>query len=66
MLVDGVVGGVWHLRRSGRRVDITVEAFGRLLPAQVDELGLQAERIGTFLGSESRLTLGPANAGGHA
>ncbi|WP_104140559.1 winged helix DNA-binding domain-containing protein [Arthrobacter sp. ZGTC131] len=66
MLVDGVVGGVWHLRRSGRRVDITVEAFGRLLPAQVDELGLQAERIGTYLGSESRLTLGPVNAGGHA
>lgn len=66
LLVDGVVGGVWHLRRSGRGVEVTVEPFGRLLPAQVDELAFQAVRIGTFLESESRLTLGPVNAGGHA
>jgi hypothetical protein len=66
LLVDGVVGGVWHLRRSGRGVEVTVEPFGRLLPAQVDELASQAVRIGTFLESESRLTLGPVNAGGHA
>jgi winged helix DNA-binding protein len=66
LLVDGVVGGVWHLRRSGRGVAITVEPFGRLLPAQADELAFQAVRIGTFLESESRLTLGPVNAGGHA
>lgn len=66
LLVDGVVGGMWHLRRSGRGVEVTVEPFGRLLPAQVDELASQAVRIGTFLESESRLTLGPVNAGGHA
>jgi hypothetical protein len=66
LLVDGVVGGVWHLRRSGRAVEITAEPFGRLRPAQVEELAFQAERIGTFLESESRLTLGPVNAGGHA
>lgn len=66
VLVDGVVGGVWHLRRSGRAVEITAEPFGRLLPSQVDELAFQAQRIGEFLGSESRLTLGPVSAGGHA
>ena len=66
LLVDGVVGGVWHLRRSGRAVQITAEPFGRLRRAQVDELALQAERIGAFLESESRLSLGPVHAGGHA
>ena len=30
LLVDGVVGGVWHQRRSGRRVVITVEPLGDL------------------------------------
>ena len=29
LLVDGVVGGVWHQRRSGRRVEITVEPLRR-------------------------------------
>ncbi|XVV07778.1 winged helix DNA-binding domain-containing protein [Actinosynnema sp. CA-248983] len=30
VLVDGVVGGVWHQRRSGRRVVVTVEVFDEL------------------------------------
>ena len=30
LLLDGVVGGVWHQKRSGRRVAITVEPLGRL------------------------------------
>ncbi len=29
-LVDGIVAGVWHQRRSGRWLDVTVEPFGRL------------------------------------
>ena len=30
LLVDGVVGGVWHQRRSGRRLAITVEPLAEL------------------------------------
>jgi hypothetical protein len=30
LLVDGEVAGVWHQRRSGRRLHVTVEPFGRL------------------------------------
>nr|BFE79085.1 hypothetical protein GCM10020093_016860 [Planobispora longispora] len=33
LLVDGVVAGVWHQRRSGRRIDITVEPLGADLRA---------------------------------
>ena len=29
LLVDGVVAGLWHQRRSGRRIDITVEPLER-------------------------------------
>ena len=34
LLLDGVVGGVWHQKRSGRRVKITVEPLGRLTKTQ--------------------------------
>ena len=30
MLVDGVVGGVWHQKRTGRRLTITVEPLAPL------------------------------------
>ena len=30
LLIDGTVAGVWHLRRSGRKLDITVEPFDQL------------------------------------
>jgi hypothetical protein len=34
LLVDGVVGGVWHQRRSGRKLAITVEALRELTTTQ--------------------------------
>jgi hypothetical protein len=66
MLVDGVVGGLWHQRRSGRRIEITAEPFRRLTPPQAKELAAQAERIGDFLESASRLTLDAIRTGGHS
>ena len=33
LLVDGVVGGVWHQKRSGKRIAVTVEPLGRLTDA---------------------------------
>ena len=32
LLVDGVVQGVWHQRRSGRRIEVTVETWADLGP----------------------------------
>jgi hypothetical protein len=66
LLVDGIVAGVWHLRRSGRTLDITVEPFDRLTAAQRRELDDQVERIGAFLDGTPRLTIGTVTAGAHA
>jgi hypothetical protein len=66
LLIDGIAGGVWHQRRSGRMADITVEPFGALTKRVRHELDLQVERIGAFLGATPRLTIGPVKVGGHA
>ncbi|MFI7611548.1 winged helix DNA-binding domain-containing protein [Nonomuraea terrae] len=66
LLVDGEVAGVWHSRRSGSRMDVTVEAVRDLTPAQSRELADQVERLGVVMEARPRLTLGPVTAGPHA
>jgi hypothetical protein len=66
IVIDGVVRGLWHQRRSGKKVEITAELFQPAGAPQLEELDRQAERIGNFLQSEVRLTLGTVDAGGHA
>jgi hypothetical protein len=66
LLVDGVVAGLWHQRRSGRRVAITVEPLVRLTAAQRGDLDRQAERVGEIIGAAPTLTLGTVTTGGHA
>ena len=39
LLVDGTVAGVWHLRRAGRKVAVTVEPLGRLSAAPASRAG---------------------------
>jgi hypothetical protein len=66
LLIDGIVAGVWHQRRSGRKLDITVEPFDRLTATQRRELDDQVERIGDFLEGKPQLTIGAVTVGGHA
>jgi hypothetical protein len=66
LLIDGTVAGVWHQRRSGRTLDITVEPFDQLTAMQRRELDDQVERIGEFLEGKPQLTIGTVTAGGHA
>lgn len=66
LLVDGTVAGLWHLRRSGKKLAITVEPFGRLSDAQRRELDDQVERIGIFLEGNPNLTIGTVTIGPHA
>ena len=66
LLVDGVVAGVWHQRRSGRKLDITVEPLGRLTRTQRAELDEQVERVGQVLEATPSLTIGTIAVGGHA
>ncbi|MFD3614157.1 winged helix DNA-binding domain-containing protein [Streptomyces sp. NPDC058676] len=66
LLVDGVVAGVWHQRRQGRRTTVTVEPLGRLTARQERELGEQAERVGGVLESRAELVVGEVTVGAHA
>jgi hypothetical protein len=66
LLADGVVGGRWHQKRSGKRVALTVEPFIRLTAARRRELEKQVDRIGTILGATPVLTIGEVTVGGHA
>ena len=66
LLVDGVVGGVWHQRRSGRRVLITVEPLVDLTPAQRRGLEAEAALVATVLEGEPELTIGTVRVGAHA
>ena len=66
LLVDGVVAGVWHQRRRGRRTTVTVEPLGRLTARQERELGEQAERMGEVLEAQAELVIGEVTAGAHA
>jgi hypothetical protein len=66
LLIDGVVAGVWHQRRSGRQIDVTVEPLTRLTAGQLRALENQVERIGEILDGTPRLTVGTVTAGPHA
>jgi hypothetical protein len=66
LLVDGTAAGVWHLRRSGRRLAVTVEPLGRLTRAQRHALEEQVDRLGVVLEGTPTLTVGTVTVGPHA
>ncbi|NBE55781.1 winged helix DNA-binding domain-containing protein, partial [Streptomyces boluensis] len=49
LLVDDEVAGVWHQRRSGRRIAVTVEPLRPLAPGRVRELERCVRRVGDAL-----------------
>jgi hypothetical protein len=66
LLIGGVVAGVWHQRRSGRKLAITVEPLDPLTAAQRAELDEQVARVGEFLEGQPQLTIGTVSVGPHA
>ena len=66
LLVDGVAGGVWHQRRSGRKLALTVEPLAELTTAQRRELDDEAALLGTVMEATVTLTIGPVTVGPHA
>ncbi|MFJ4535912.1 winged helix DNA-binding domain-containing protein [Streptomyces tibetensis] len=66
LLVDGVVAGVWHQRRRGRRTTVTVEPLVPLTARQERELGEQVERVGEVLEATPELVVGEVTVGPHA
>jgi hypothetical protein len=66
LLVDGIVAGVWHQRRSGRRLQVTVEPLRQLKAAQLRSLDDQVARLGEIVDATPTLTLGKITVGAHA
>ncbi|WP_404961851.1 winged helix DNA-binding domain-containing protein [Streptomyces sp. 147326] len=66
LLVDGTVAGVWHQRRTGRRIALTVEPMGRLSAAHRRALDEQVERTSAMCEGTADLTLGKVTVGPHA
>ncbi|MGK5521478.1 winged helix DNA-binding domain-containing protein [Micromonospora sp. URMC 107] len=66
LLVDGTVAGVWHQRRSGRRIHVTVEPLAELRADRRRALDAQVERVGRILEGTPSLTIGPISVGAHA
>ena len=66
LLVDGVVGGVWHQRRSGRKLTITVEPLAELAARQRRELDDEVSLVGAVMETTPTLTVGPVTVGPHA
>ncbi|MFC0623907.1 winged helix DNA-binding domain-containing protein [Kribbella deserti] len=67
VLVDGVVAGVWHLRRSGRRARVTVELLGGGGGARVrTAVEAEAVRVGEIVGAEPTVAFETVTVGPHA
>jgi hypothetical protein len=66
VLVDGVVGGVWHQRRSGRALTITVEPLGKLSARHRRDLEKDVELVGSVMEATPKLVVGPVTVGAHA
>ena len=50
VLVDGVVGGMWWRKVTGRHLHVTVEPTTDLTPDHLRLLDAEVERVAAFLG----------------
>jgi hypothetical protein len=66
LLIDGLVEGVWHQKRAGKKLAVTVEPFRKLLPTEHRDLEAQVEHIGRIQEATATFTLGTVTAGPHA
>jgi hypothetical protein len=66
LLVDGIVAGVWHQKKSGRTLHVTVEALTPLNRRRRKQLDAEVDRLAAILGGAPSLTLGDVAVGPHA
>jgi hypothetical protein len=66
LLIDGIVAGVWHQRRVGHTMHITVEPLKKLTVTQRKELETQCQRLAVFFDLKPALTIGKVRVGPHA
>ena len=61
-----MVGGVWHQRRSGRKLAITVEPLRELTAPQRRQLDDEADLVAAVMEATAALTIGAVTVGPHA
>ena len=61
-----MVGGVWHQRRSGRKLALTVEPLRELTSSQLRQLDDEAGLVGAVMEATPTLTVGAVTVGAHA
>jgi hypothetical protein len=66
LLLDGRVGGVWHLKRAGSRATVAVEPLGELTVPRRTALDDEVARLGQVLDARAELVVGPVTVGPHA
>lgn len=66
LLVRGVVGGVWHGKRSGKRLAVTVEPLVPVTRGLRSAIEGEVARIGEILQARPELTFGQVTVGPHA
>jgi Winged helix DNA-binding domain len=66
LLIDGEVAGVWHQRRSGKRIAVTVEPLTPLAAKHRRALDDEVDKIGMILQGRAELSVGPVTVGPHA
>ncbi|OKJ19979.1 hypothetical protein AMK21_16780 [Streptomyces sp. CB00316] len=66
LLVDGTVAGVWHQRRAGKRITVTVEPLEPLRAGRLRALEHEVERVGAIMEGRAELTVGVVSVGPHA
>jgi len=66
LLLGGMVGGVWHQKRAGRYLDVTVEPVVDLTAADRRALDAEVDRVAAFQELTPRLAIGPIAVGPHA
>ncbi|MFC9691285.1 winged helix DNA-binding domain-containing protein [Kribbella sp. NPDC056951] len=66
LLIDGSVAGVWHQKKSGRNLQVTVEPLVRLNRRQQAALAAAVDRVATIQSTKGTLTVGEITVGPHA
>jgi hypothetical protein len=66
VLIDGVVEGVWHSRRAGSRVHVTIEMLRDLTDVEREAVDERVLRLGDVMEARPSLTFGPVTVGPHA
>ena len=66
VLIDGVVGGVWHQLRTGRKVTITVEPLRGLTQKLRRDLDDEVDLVAQVMEAEATLRIGKVTVGPHA